>query len=48
MNLADNKVLKYTVSIGVSEIDYEEDFNIESSIDRADKALYEAKNSGTI
>jgi len=41
-----NKIkLKFTISIGLSEIDYK-DKNIESSIRRADIALYKAKNSG--
>jgi len=46
INLEDNQELKYTVSIGVSQINCKTDFNIDSSIDRADKALYKAKASG--
>lgn len=38
--------LGFTVSIGVSEINIDTDVNIEPSFNRADKALYKAKNSG--
>lgn len=41
-----NKELKFTVSIGVSQVKNEKDINIETSINKADKALYEAKESG--
>lgn len=41
----DNKSeVKYTVSCGVAS--YEKEFSIEAFIDKADKKLYEAKNSG--
>ncbi|MEA2098858.1 MAG: diguanylate cyclase [Campylobacterota bacterium] len=42
----DNKELKFTISIGVSAIDKENDTIINDAINRADKALYEAKESG--
>ena len=41
-----NKKLRYTVSAGISQVNNKEDLNIEASIDRADTALYEAKDSG--
>ena len=40
------KDLKFTVSIGVSQIINDQDINIEASICRADEALYSAKQSG--
>jgi len=46
INLEFGRELKFTVSIGVSEVKNEEDVNIEASIQRADEALYEAKQSG--
>ncbi len=44
--LANNEVLQFTISIGVSLIHVENENDIEDSIKRADKALYEAKKSG--
>ena len=41
-----NSKLKLTVSIGVDAFNYEKDLTIHNSIDRADKALYLAKESG--
>lgn len=38
--------LRLTVSMGISQVDNDKDYNIEASIHRADKALYEAKESG--
>jgi diguanylate cyclase (GGDEF)-like protein len=46
INISDDKMLNFTVSIGVSEVDLEKDIDTEVSVNRADKALYEAKNSG--
>lgn len=46
IKIEDEQELKFTVSIGVSQIDKESDISIENSIHRADKALYKAKNSG--
>ena len=46
IDLEHDKKLKFTVSIGVSLVDHNEDINIESSIHRADEALYEAKENG--
>jgi len=43
--IQDNQKVKYTVSLGVSEVEIE-DLNIETTLKRADDALYEAKNSG--
>jgi len=41
----DNKI-KFTISIGLSKIDIQNDENIEISIKKADDALYKAKNNG--
>ena len=38
--------LKFTVSIGVSQVEVEKEENIEASINRADDALYMAKENG--
>jgi len=46
ISLDNNKELKFTASMGVSMIDTENDVNIDDSINRADKALYEAKEDG--
>ena len=43
--IADNKHVKFTVSIGVSTLQTS-DQHIESMLKRADKALYQAKNRG--
>ena len=43
----ENQTIKFTVSFGVAQFDtFKDDNNIEHTIVRADKALYEAKNSG--
>lgn len=41
-----NKKIKFTVSLGVAQFDSRDNDNIESTLSRADKALYEAKNNG--
>lgn len=46
INLEDGRELKLTVSIGMSQVGYQEDLSLETSINRADEALYEAKASG--
>jgi len=46
MNLASNKSLKYTISLGVSQVDVDNEINIEQALKRADDALYEAKEGG--
>jgi diguanylate cyclase (GGDEF)-like protein len=38
--------IQFTVSLGVSEVDYHEDANIESLIRRSDNAMYQAKKEG--
>ncbi|WP_455757384.1 GGDEF domain-containing protein [Sulfurimonas sp.] len=38
--------IKFTVSIGVDEFNHENDNNVSASLNRADKALYEAKTTG--
>jgi len=42
----DAELLKFTVSIGVSQINFLNHESLESTIQRADKALYRAKESG--
>ena len=46
IKLENNRELKFTISIGISKFNNEDDMNIEASINRADEALYEAKESG--
>jgi len=52
ITISDNKIptdykkLEFTVSLGGTQINIDLDNNIEASIHRADKALYQAKNSG--
>lgn len=41
-----NELIKFTISIGVDEFNYTTDGQIDNSLNRADKALYKAKNSG--
>jgi diguanylate cyclase (GGDEF)-like protein len=40
-----NKEIKTTISLGISQLT-QEDYDLDSIIIRADKALYEAKNTG--
>ena len=44
--LEQNKELRFTVSLGVSQIDIINETNIEASLKRADDAMYEAKQTG--
>jgi len=46
INVSLDKNLKFTVSLGVSQVDLENEGNIEFALKRADDALYEAKESG--
>jgi diguanylate cyclase (GGDEF)-like protein len=46
VKLEDGKQVHFTVSIGVSEVDYVTDKNIEDVIRRADDAMYMAKREG--
>jgi len=46
LHLEDDKEVKVTVSLGVSQLDTENDLRMESVIKRADIALYKAKESG--
>lgn len=46
LQLDNSSQLKFTVSLGASQVNVLEDKNIEAVIKRADDALYEAKNSG--
>ena len=45
MQIDETKVLSFTISLGVDEILFNDD-NIELSLNRADEALYEAKETG--
>lgn len=42
----EDKVLRLTISIGVAQYHPEQDINAKSLVDRADKALYHAKETG--
>lgn len=46
ITLENSQIIKFTVSLGVSEINIAKDNTIEQIINRADKALYIAKDSG--
>ena len=41
-----NEVFFFTLSLGVSEVDTKNDIDIKVAINKADEALYDAKNSG--
>ncbi|MCD4668698.1 MAG: sensor domain-containing diguanylate cyclase [Sulfurimonas sp.] len=40
------KVFSFTLSLGVSQVDCKNDLNVEAAVNKADTALYQAKNSG--
>jgi diguanylate cyclase (GGDEF)-like protein len=44
--ISEDKKIKFTISLGVSKVDVENENSIEEALKRADDALYEAKNSG--
>ena len=46
ITLESNKSVKFTISLGVSRVDLENEADIEFALHRADDALYEAKNEG--
>ncbi|MCK5294154.1 MAG: GGDEF domain-containing protein, partial [Arcobacteraceae bacterium] len=46
INISPNKDLKFTISLGVSQVNLENENNIELSLKRADDALYKAKETG--
>ena len=46
IKLSSTKSLKFTISLGVSQIDVEKDNNIDLALKCADDALYEAKETG--
>lgn len=46
LNFKSEIQLQFTISIGIAEVDREVDTSIENVVNRADKALYEAKNTG--
>lgn len=46
VSINENKSISFTISIGVSELDIENEIQIEEALARADKALYMAKKSG--
>ncbi|MEA2091111.1 MAG: diguanylate cyclase, partial [Campylobacterota bacterium] len=43
---AENQTIKYSVSIGISALDASKDKDVKTILQRADKALYSAKESG--
>ena len=46
LTLENDKILNFTISLGISQMKNESEKDIESVIIRADKALYKAKDSG--
>lgn len=46
MYINSDLIVKFTVSIGVSQIDFTKDLNIYKALERTDEALYIAKNNG--
>jgi len=46
INLDESRSIKFTISLGISNVDIENEKNIELALHRADNALYEAKNGG--
>jgi len=38
--------IKFTISLGVSEVNFEKEHSIEQTLNRADDAMYASKNSG--
>jgi len=46
IDLKGDKKLQFTVSLGVSQVNNKSNDDIEATINRADEALYKAKNSG--
>jgi len=46
LNITDNQKINFTISLGVSSINLEDDNSIELSLKHADDALYQAKESG--
>jgi len=46
VNFSSNQSLNFTISLGVSQVNIDDEKNIEIALKRADDALYEAKESG--
>jgi len=46
VELASDKYIKFTISLGVDCVNFENDHDISESLDRVDKALYRAKAKG--
>ena len=46
MTLPSNERFKFTISLGVAQVDIEKETNINHALKRADDGLYQAKNSG--
>ena len=46
MTLPSNERFKFTISLGVAQVDIEKETNINDALKRADDGLYQAKNSG--
>ncbi len=46
ITLENHQIVKFTISLGISQIDHSQDTTIENILKRADEALYVAKNEG--
>ncbi len=46
INIENNKIVKFTVSIGISQVNIKTERNLEKVLKRSDLALYDAKESG--
>lgn len=46
VDIEEEQRLKYTISTGISEVKIKEETNLEETIQRADEALYKAKEGG--
>ena len=46
MTIDSNESFKFTISLGVSQVDMQNEVNIDLALKRADEALYQAKNAG--
>jgi len=46
LKISGSNIIQYTISLGVDSFDLSSDHKIDEALNRADSALYEAKNSG--
>ena len=46
LEISDNRQLHFTISLGISELSFEDENSLESALKKADDALYKAKVSG--